>query len=150
KIRNCLNIEGVAQQLPLFEPPIDPGLLVRAAAAGVDLNSVLNDMAAPPPLYRVQIVAQKATEFVSEVRALGGALLAALEKRDAEDLALLRAGHELDLLKAVRDVKQKQIDEAQAALDGLQRTKDVTTARRDYYQNIVKISDGEQSYMDNM
>ncbi len=29
-----MNIEGVVRQLPLFEPPIDPALLVKAAAAG--------------------------------------------------------------------------------------------------------------------
>src|SRR6185369_930380 len=44
KIRHCMNIEGVVRQLPLFEPPIDPALLVRAAAAGIDLGSVLNDV----------------------------------------------------------------------------------------------------------
>ena len=38
KIRHAMNIEGVARQLPLFEPPIDPALLVRAAAAGIDLT----------------------------------------------------------------------------------------------------------------
>ena len=32
KIRHCMNIEGVMRQLPLFEPPIDPALLVRARA----------------------------------------------------------------------------------------------------------------------
>ncbi len=64
KIRHGMNIEGVARQLALFEPPIDPGLLVRAAAAGVDLGSVLNDMNAPLPSYRFQVMAQKATELV--------------------------------------------------------------------------------------
>src|SRR4051794_20566671 len=52
KIRHCMNIEGVVRQLPLFEPPIDPGLLVRAAALGVDLSSVLSDLDAPVPYYR--------------------------------------------------------------------------------------------------
>ena len=41
KIRHCMNIEGVVRQLPLFEPPIDPALLVKVAAAGIDLSSVL-------------------------------------------------------------------------------------------------------------
>jgi hypothetical protein len=36
-----MNIQGVVRQLPLFEPPIDPALLVQAAAAGIDLGSVL-------------------------------------------------------------------------------------------------------------
>ena len=29
KIRNSENIEGMAQQLPLFDPPLDPGMLVQ-------------------------------------------------------------------------------------------------------------------------
>ena len=44
KIRHCQNIEGVFRKLPLFEPPIDPGLLVQAAAQGLSLASVLNDL----------------------------------------------------------------------------------------------------------
>jgi hypothetical protein len=43
KIRHCMNIEGVIRELPLFEPPIDPALLVKAAAARLDLSCVLTD-----------------------------------------------------------------------------------------------------------
>ena len=50
KIRHCMTIEGVVRQLPLFEPPIEPGLLVKAVAAGVDISSVLNDINAALPL----------------------------------------------------------------------------------------------------
>ena len=32
KIRHCMNIEGIVRELPLFQPPIDPALLVKAAA----------------------------------------------------------------------------------------------------------------------
>jgi hypothetical protein len=28
KIRHCMNIEGVVRPLALFDPPIDPGMLV--------------------------------------------------------------------------------------------------------------------------
>ena len=47
KIRHCMNIEGVVRELLLFELPIESALLVRAAAAGVDLGSVLNDINTP-------------------------------------------------------------------------------------------------------
>src|SRR6185503_10467173 len=40
KIRHCMNIQGVVRQLALFEPPINPMALVRAAAAGKDITSV--------------------------------------------------------------------------------------------------------------
>ena len=33
-IRNCLNLQGVAQPLPLYAPPINPTALVAAQAAG--------------------------------------------------------------------------------------------------------------------
>jgi hypothetical protein len=98
KIRHCMNIEGQVQQLPRFEPPIDPALLVRARAAGLSLADVLNDVTASLPNYRFSVMLQKAGELASEVRNLGAALLSVLEKKDAEGLATLRSGQELQLL----------------------------------------------------
>ncbi len=137
KIRNCMNIEGVVRQLPLFEPPIDPALLVKAAAAGLDIGAVLNDMNAPLPLYRFTFMLPRAVELCNEVKALGNALLSALEKRDAEALALLRTSHELVMQDAIRQVKNKQIDEAQAQWDSLQESKKVIEERKAYYQKLI-------------
>jgi hypothetical protein len=50
-IRHCMNIEGQVQQLPLFEPPIDPALLVRAQAAGLSISDVLSDISVSLPNY---------------------------------------------------------------------------------------------------
>ena len=80
KIRNCMNIEGVVRQLALFEPPIDPALLVAATAAGVDLEQCTQRPLRPLPPYRFQFMLQKAVEFCNDVRSLGGALLGALGK----------------------------------------------------------------------
>ena len=71
KIRNCMNIQGVVEQLPLFAPPISPALLVAAAAAGVDLSSVLSNTNAGTPFYRFSFMVQKALELCAEVRSLG-------------------------------------------------------------------------------
>ncbi|GAH56199.1 unnamed protein product, partial [marine sediment metagenome] len=60
KIRHCLDIEGRERTLPLWEPPIDPEILVRATAAGVDVDSVLADLDAPLGYYRFNVVLQKA------------------------------------------------------------------------------------------
>lgn len=133
KIRHCMNIEGVERQLAIYEPPIDPALLVRAAAAGIDLNSVLSDLNAPLSHYRFAVMLQKATELCNDVKALGAALLAALEKKDAETLGLLRSTHEVELLKAIREVKKQQIEEADNTLAGLMKYEDVITARQQYY-----------------
>jgi hypothetical protein len=143
KIRHCLNIEGIERQLPLFEPPIDPALLVRAFAAGIDLSSILNDLNAPLPRYRFNVMVQKANELCAEVKGLGAAFLSAFEKKDAEELALLRSGHEIELLKSVRYVKEKQIEEAKTTLEGLRKSKEVTEIRNQFYANIQFMNDWE-------
>jgi hypothetical protein len=91
KIRNCMNIEGVVRQLSLFEPEIDPGALVKAVAGGMDISSALADLNAPLPYYRFNTLLLKANEVCNDVKALGNALLSALEKKDAEaTMALIK------------------------------------------------------------
>jgi hypothetical protein len=136
KVRHCLNIEGVARQLALFAPPIDPGLLVRATAAGLDLGSVLNDTNAALPPYRFRVVVRQALELASSVRALGAELLAVLEKRDALRLELLRAGAEKKLQDRVRDLRKWAVDEAEQQLEVLAKHRLVLQERRDYFGGI--------------
>ena len=78
---------------------------------------------------------QRALDLCNEVRALGAEMLAALEKRDAERLALLRATHELNLSKAVKQIKSQQVAEANDNLRGLEAYQAVVTARQQYYQS---------------
>jgi hypothetical protein len=143
KIRHSLNLEGVERQLALFEPPIDPALLVRAAAAGLDLGSVLSDLGAPRSAHRFPTMLQKALDLCADVRSLGGQLLSTLEKRDAESLTLLRATHEKGILKAVKDVRTRQLAEAEAAKVALQKSRDVVQARHDYFSSRDSINPGE-------
>jgi hypothetical protein len=143
KIRNCMNIQGIVRQLPLFEPPIDPALLVKAAAAGIDLSTVLDNLAAPPSPYRCRTLIQKALEFTQEVKALGDKLLSVLEKNDAEGLALLRSTNEIQLLKAVTQVRRDQIAEANATLAALEKAQALAQERSDYYTSRDFISTWE-------
>lgn len=148
KIRHCMNIEGVVRQLALFEPPIDPGALVKAVAGGADIGAALADLNAPLPFYRFNTLLQKANEVCNDVKALGGALLGALEKKDAEALSLLRQGQEIRVLEATKAVREKQIEEAKENLAGIKKSKVVTETRRNYYRDIVKIIPGEQLSLD--
>jgi len=136
KIRHCQNIDGVERSLALFAPPIDPGMLVRAAASGLDLSSVIAGLNAPTPYYRFNVLSQKATELTQEVRGLGNALLQTLEKKDAEALSLLRNELELKMLNAVKDIKLLQINESKEQIEVLKRTKKVTEERQKYYSEI--------------
>ena len=137
KIRNSLNIEGVFRSLPLYEPPIDPALLVRASAAGVDLGTVLSDLSVPLPNHRFSTMVGRAQALTSSVKALGGAILSAIEKRDAEALALLRAGHEIAVLNMVRQSKELAIEEARESLAASRNLRKTTQARHDYYKGLV-------------
>ena len=150
KIRNCMNIEGVVRQLSLFEPEIDPGALVKAIAGGMDISSALADLNAPLPYYRFNTLLLKANEVCNDVKALGNALLSALEKKDAEELALLRQGHELQLLDAIKAVREMQIDEAKKNLDGLRESQRLVEIRRDYYRDIERINFREQLNIDKL
>jgi hypothetical protein len=116
KICHCMNIQGVVRQLPLFEPPIDPALLVRAAAAGVDLGSVLSSLNAPPPAYRFGVLLDRAVRLVEELRSFGATTLKVLERRDAEALAQLRASNEIKLLQAAREIHKKHIAQVEMEL----------------------------------
>ncbi|MCT8997229.1 Tc toxin subunit A-related protein [Chelativorans intermedius] len=150
KIRNSQNIDGVERVLTLFAPPIDPGMLVRAAAAGLDLSAILAGMNAPLPAYRFHVLARKATELAEEVRQLGNALLGALEKKDAEALALLRNDLEVKLLKAQRDLKRMEIDAAQEQIEAIRRSREVTKERHDFYSAFERINAKEQLNLDKL
>jgi hypothetical protein len=143
KIRHCMNIEGVVRQLALFEPPIEPGALVKAISAGVDIGSALSDLSAPLPLYRFNVLLQKANELCNDVKALGAMLLSALEKKDAEALSLLRQGQEIRALKAVKAVREKQIEEAKENLAGLKKGKELAQIKRQYYESREFMNVGE-------
>ena len=71
----------------------------------------------------------RANELTADTRGLGAALLTALEKRDAEALGLLRASHEVELLKRVQSIRVQQIEEVRGNLDALRATRKTAEAR---------------------
>lgn len=134
KIRNSLNLQGVFRQLALFEPPVDPALLARAAASGLDVGAIVNGLNQPLPLVRCALLLQKATELAQQVTAIGNAQLAAMEKEEGETLALLRARHEQTLLQMVEQVRYAQWQEAIKAKEGLLQSLALAVQRYSYYE----------------
>ncbi|HEV2814549.1 MAG TPA: neuraminidase-like domain-containing protein [Solirubrobacteraceae bacterium] len=140
KIRNCRNIEGAERVLPLFEPPLDPAALVRAAAEGVDLDSVLSEAGAAGSPYRFRVLLARALEVAAEVRGLGERMLGVLERRDAEALALLQSEHEAALQRTVTRVRREQVSEAEKTVEGLQRGLAGIATRADYYGGLPRMN----------
>jgi hypothetical protein len=146
KIRHCMNIQGIVQQLPLFSAPINPALLVAAAAAGgLDLSSVLSDANAAGPPYRFRMILRHAIELCEQVRSLGAQLLSALEKSDAEAIAQIRSSGEINLQTAIDDIRNRQIDAANQQITVLAKTKQAFQDRANFYMNRPLMNDWEQA-----
>ncbi|MBO9703279.1 MAG: hypothetical protein J7604_23900 [Sporocytophaga sp.] len=143
KIRHCMNIEGIVQKLALFDPPIDPGMLVKAAAAGLDIASIVNNINQPLSVVRGPLLLQKAMEICNELKSLGNSLLSSIEKGEAEHLAVLRQKHELNLQNLVRDVRFLQWKESESSTEALVKSRNTAFERYKHYKKILGSQDSD-------
>jgi hypothetical protein len=132
KLRHCQNIAGVTRELPLFDAPIDPGLLVAAQAAGVDLGSVLSDLQTARPGYRFTTLYAQALDFCNAVMSYGAALLVALQQKDAAALAQLLAGQQQQIETENGLILQAQIDAAAQDLAALEQALALAQQQHDF------------------
>jgi hypothetical protein len=137
KIRHCMNIEGIVRPLALFDPPIDPGMLVKALAAGIDIGSIVSGLNQPAGPVRSLFYIQKALELCAEVRSLGNALLSAFEKGDAEHLAIMRQNHEIKIQQMTKEVKFLQWKQAQENTTSLITSRDTALEKLHYYERLL-------------
>lgn len=144
KIRHCMNAQGVVRQLALFEPPLNPRDLIRAAA-GSDSMALAPKIPPPIPNYRFSYMLSAAKSLASVVTQLGGSLLGALEKKDAEEMAMLRNSQEMAILRMTTAIKQDQIKQTSQTQESLQASLEAAKARYNYYTELVAkgLSPGE-------
>ena len=145
KLRHCQNIKGATRELALFDAPIDPALLVRARAAGVDVASVLNDLLVTQPAYRFSSLYQVATDFVAGVREYGAALLAALASRTGEALAALSTGQQQRLLDAEAQIYELQVSQAEQLLEAANQGLELAQSSVRFYGTRPFMTDLEQA-----
>ena len=139
KIRHCMDIDGNERHLALFAPPIDPAVLINAAANGLSLGNILSNLSSPPPIYRFTYLLQKANEFCGEVKSLGSSLLSAIEKQDGEELGRIRATHELNMLDLMTGIKERQILDAKVSKEGLLKSRETAALRLEYYNSLLSL-----------
>ncbi|WP_287357028.1 hemopexin repeat-containing protein [Moorena sp. SIO3B2] len=139
KIRASLNIDGVAQPLPLFQPPIDPMALVNAAASGGGITAAAMAAAgaASVPDYRFSSMMAKARDLVGKLKSFSDNLLSVLEKKDSEELSLMQNKQSAMILDIVTSLKKEQIEEAKESLANLKETKNSAIAQKNHYQNLI-------------
>ncbi|HCS45189.1 MAG TPA: hypothetical protein DIW52_20570, partial [Pseudomonas sp.] len=134
KIRHCLNLQGVAQPLPLYAPPINPLQLMGGQAAYG--TGTIGAAAAFTPVYRFPVYLERALELTNDVRSYGASVLAALEKKDAEALGVLRANQDIDIQTRLLDIKTRAVAEAEGQVTALQNQKATVQIRHDFYAGI--------------
>ncbi|OLB74336.1 MAG: hypothetical protein AUI14_23825 [Actinobacteria bacterium 13_2_20CM_2_71_6] len=137
KIRESLNILGISQPLPLFAPPVDAMALVRATAAGADLDSVAADTAVPAPHYRFTSMFGKARDLVDRLTQYGSELLSVLERGSAEELSLLQNRQEKAILALTVAIKQAQVGSAEETVAELTASQQGAQASADHYQKLI-------------
>ncbi len=138
KIRNSLNIDGIKQALPLFQPPIDPMSIVQAVGSGASLAQALGSINASVPHYRFSFMVQKAKELVGKLNQFSGELLSALEKKDAEEVALLQNKQEAKIRSMMTNIKEAQLAEANESINALQASLDLVRANKKYNEETYK------------
>ncbi|MBC8548394.1 MAG: hypothetical protein H8D23_01970, partial [Candidatus Brocadiales bacterium] len=140
KIRHCMNISGVRRSLAFFQPAIDPMMLVRAMAAGLSLEDITDMLAESDtiPPYRFSYLIEKTRQFTQTVQSFGSSLLSALEKKDVEELTLLRSVHERNILKMSREIKKRQLKESQHQHKAMEDALANVQNRIDYYNVLIE------------
>ena len=143
KIRNCMDIEGNVRQIPLFQPPIDPGMLVKAAAGGLSISDIVGGLNQPVSNVRFSVIFQKASELCNEVRSTGNTLLSIIEKGEAEKLSQIRQSHEIKILELAQDFKYLQWKEAEASTEALLKSRETAFQRYRHFQLLLGKEDGD-------
>ncbi|KAF3917641.1 hypothetical protein AA313_de0206829 [Arthrobotrys entomopaga] len=142
KIRSCLDINGVPISIPLFDAPIEPGLLVQAVSKGGlgAISSLSDSLSQPMPNYRFIYTFQRAMELCQELKSLASTYLGIREKRDAEALSILRGQQDTTISTMTLKIKQLALDDAKKTLETLQQSRLASESRMNYYLRLI----GEQ------
>lgn len=127
KIRNSLNIQGVKRTLALFAPPIDPGILAKARAMGISIDSVLNSTNEKLPIYRFRVIVKLAVDMAKDACQMGRDLLAILEKKDAEQLRSFKAKCDKAVVAESKIVNEMEIKSLEAEKVRLEKKEDRKT-----------------------
>lgn len=147
KIRNCLDIDGNRRELPLYEPPLDPGMLINRPAGSSYLSA---GVPAVRPTHRFSLVIESATAALNDARGMSTTLLSLRERWDAEELTSISLDHEQALHALQRKARLDRITEAAAALDGLRRTRSSTESRLRFYRGRPRRSSGEETQLESI
>lgn len=136
KLRNCLNIAGMQQQLDPYAAPTDTqtGLPMIGVGGQLVLPGALTLQPTPYPYTTLIERAKQLVQLASQMEA---AMLAALEKRDAEDYNALKARQDVESAQAGVQLSNLQVTEATDGIQLAQLQQQRAQIQVDYYQQLL-------------
>ena len=143
KIRNSLNIQGVKRTLALFAPPIDPGMLIKARAMGISIDTILNSTTEKMPIYRFRVIVKLAVDMAKDACQMGRDLLAVLEKQDAEQLQVFKAKCDKAVVaesRAVHEMEVKSLEAEKVKLEE-KKTAKQNTSKKQKAMHLVSVAE---------
>ena len=146
KIRNSLNIQGVKRTLALFAPPIDPGMLAKARALGISVDSILNSTNEKLPIYRFRVIVKLAVDMAKDACQMGRDLLDILEKKDAEQLRAFKAKCDKAVVAESKAVHEMEIKSLEAEKGRLEEKKTAKQNAAKKKKTMHLISTAEKKY----
>lgn len=154
KIRNARTQSALARApgaLPAYGyGQLGDGWMWRSAYDRAELDRDEGLMS--PPHYRFAFLLPKALEFCSEARSIASLLMAAFEKGDAEELALLRSRHEVQTNRLLLDVRRSQWREADWHLQALHKAREILELKKQHVEYLIRAgyNSDERSYFNHM
>ncbi|KAK0627992.1 hypothetical protein B0T14DRAFT_493976 [Immersiella caudata] len=129
--------DGQERALALWELPLDPGALIRAAASGSALRSVVDTISGSMPNYRFRYLVKNALEVCENVKKLGVSILKLRRCKDVEQLRLLTLKHQRMMVERMRDLHLAELDEAKKAMVVTVGNCDATVLKMEYYLKLL-------------
>ncbi|MBC7885695.1 MAG: insecticidal toxin complex protein, partial [Saprospiraceae bacterium] len=144
RIQECINLFGLSSC-----ENVDPCMGASVRCASPKLHCIDESIwCLPESPYRFQYLHSKALEYSNVLIGLGGALLSAYEKGDAEYLASLRETQSRQLLELSLEIRQNQYRAADFDVQALEKTLEMAIARLVNFQTLVSngLIDEEEDY----
>lgn len=135
KIRHCLNIAGLERELEPYAAPTDT---VSGLPSALDGQISLPGIAGfKPTAYRYSVLIERARQLAELAAQTETAMLAALEKRDAELYNVLKARQEIQLARAGIRLQDLRLREAESGVVLAELQRDRSQIQVDYYQELI-------------
>jgi hypothetical protein len=136
KLRNCRNIAGLERQLAPYAAPTSLASGFPLVARNNRIVSTEPTIFRPTP-YHYPVLIERAKQLVQLAMQVEGAMLAALEKRDAEFYARLQARQGVELAEAGVRLQSLRLNEAQDSIRLAQLQRERAQIQQEHYQALL-------------